>query len=136
MATPVTDHLSGAGRVAIRGSSYLRTGILEPYAEKNRRVQVVVMAESVSSRDLRAMMDLIRDGYADEPAEGLPAAVGAGLSRLVRCDSICLFELARDIGIAPATAVYMTPACRRSSGRTTGAARPAATPSAAATSGP
>jgi hypothetical protein len=51
------------------------------------------MAESVSSRDLRAMMDLIRDGYADEPAEGLPAAVGAGLSRLVRCDSICLFEL-------------------------------------------
>jgi hypothetical protein len=50
------------------------------------------MAESVSSRDLRAMMDLIRDGYADEPAEGLPAAVGAGLSRLVRCDSICLFE--------------------------------------------
>lgn len=51
------------------------------------------MAESVSSRDLRAMMDLIRDGYANEPAEGLPAAVGAGLSRLVRCDSICLFEL-------------------------------------------
>lgn len=51
------------------------------------------MAESVTSRDLRAMMDLIRDGYADEPAEGLPAAVGAGLSRLVRCDSICLFEL-------------------------------------------
>ena len=51
------------------------------------------MAESVSSRDLRAMMHLIRDGYADEPAEGLPAAVGAGLSRLVRCDSICLFEL-------------------------------------------
>ena len=51
------------------------------------------MTESVSSRDLRAMMDLIRDGYADEPAKGLPAAVGAGLSRLVRCDSICLFEL-------------------------------------------
>lgn len=51
------------------------------------------MAESVSSRDLRTMMDLIRDGYANEPAEGLPAAVGAGLSRLVRCDSICLFEL-------------------------------------------
>ena len=90
---PVTDHLSGAGRAAIRGSSYLRTGVLEPYHEKNRRVQVVAMAESVSSRDLRAMMDLIRDGYADEPAEGLPAAAGAGLSRLVRCDSICLFEL-------------------------------------------
>jgi hypothetical protein len=57
---------------------YLRTGVLEPYPEKNRRVQVVAMAESVSSRDLRAMMDLIRDGYADEPAEGLPAAVEAG----------------------------------------------------------
>ena len=51
------------------------------------------MAESVSGRDLRAMMDLVHDGYADEPAEGLPAAAVAGLSRLVRCDSVCLFEL-------------------------------------------
>jgi hypothetical protein len=32
------------------------------------------MAESVTARDLRAMMDLVHDGYADEPAEGLPAA--------------------------------------------------------------
>jgi DNA-binding CsgD family transcriptional regulator len=51
------------------------------------------MAESVSGRELRAMMDLVHDGYADEPAEGLPAAAVAGLSRLVRCDSVCLFEL-------------------------------------------
>ena len=51
------------------------------------------MAESVSGRELRAMMDFVHDGYADEPADGLPAAVVAGLSRLVPCDSICLFEL-------------------------------------------
>ncbi len=51
------------------------------------------MTESVSGRDLRVMMDLVHDGYADEPAQGLPAAVVTGLSRLVRCDSICLFEL-------------------------------------------
>ena len=51
------------------------------------------MAESVRDRDLRAMMNLVHDGYADEPAEGLPAAAVAGLSRLVRCDSVCLFEL-------------------------------------------
>src|SRR5215471_18110474 len=58
-----------------------------------RRLQVVAMAESVSGRDLRAMMNLVHDGYADQPAQGLPAAAVAGLSRLVRCDSICLFEL-------------------------------------------
>lgn len=51
------------------------------------------MAESVSGRELRMMMDLVHDGYADEPADGLPATVVAGLSRPVRCDSICLFEL-------------------------------------------
>jgi DNA-binding CsgD family transcriptional regulator len=51
------------------------------------------MAESVSARDLRAMMNLVHDGYADEPADGLPAAVVAGLSRLVPCDSVCFFEL-------------------------------------------
>jgi hypothetical protein len=51
------------------------------------------MAESVSGRDLRAMMDLVHNGYADEPTQGLPAAAAAGLSRLVSCDSICLFEL-------------------------------------------
>jgi hypothetical protein len=28
------------------------------------------MAESVSARDLRAMMNLVHDGYADEPADG------------------------------------------------------------------
>ncbi len=50
------------------------------------------MAESVSARDLRAMINLVHDGYADEPAQGLSAAVVAGLSQLVRCDSICLFE--------------------------------------------
>lgn len=50
------------------------------------------MAESVSGCDLRAMINLVHDGYADEPAQGLPAAVVAGLSRLVRCNSICLFE--------------------------------------------
>ena len=51
------------------------------------------MAESVSGLDLRAMMNLVHDGYADKPAEGLPTAVVAGLSRLVPCDSVCLFEL-------------------------------------------
>ena len=51
------------------------------------------MAESVSARDLRAMMNLVHDGYADEPADGLPAAVVEGLSRLVPCDSVCFFEL-------------------------------------------
>ena len=51
------------------------------------------MAESVSARDLRAMMNLVHDGYADEPADGLPAAVLEGLSRLVPCDSVCFFEL-------------------------------------------
>jgi hypothetical protein len=70
--------------VAIRGSSYLRTGVLKRCPEKNWRVQVVAMAESVSSRDLRAMMDLIRDGYADEPAEGLPAALAGRLKRMLR----------------------------------------------------
>ena len=39
------------------------------------------MAKSVSCGDLRVMMDLIHDGYADEPAQGLPAAAAAGLSR-------------------------------------------------------
>ena len=51
------------------------------------------MAESVSARDLRAMMNLVHDGYADEPADGLPAAVVEVLSRLVPCDSVCFFEL-------------------------------------------
>ena len=51
------------------------------------------MAKSVSGRDLRVIMDLVHNGYADEPAQGLPAAAAAGLSRLVGCDSICLFEL-------------------------------------------
>ena len=51
------------------------------------------MAESVSARDLRAMMNLVHDGYAGEPADGLPAAAVEGLSRLVPCDSVCFFEL-------------------------------------------
>ena len=51
------------------------------------------MAESVSVRDLRAMMDLVSGGYADEPTQGLPGAVVAGLSQLVPCDSVCFFEL-------------------------------------------
>jgi DNA-binding CsgD family transcriptional regulator len=51
------------------------------------------MTESVSVRDLRAMLDLVNDGYADEPARGLPGAVVEGLSRLVACDSVCFFPL-------------------------------------------
>jgi hypothetical protein len=51
------------------------------------------MAGSVSGRELRVMLDLVHDGYAGAPADGLPAAAAAGLSRLVRCDPICLFEL-------------------------------------------
>jgi DNA-binding CsgD family transcriptional regulator len=51
------------------------------------------MAESVSVRDLRAMMALVSDGYADVPGPGLPGAVVEGLSRLVPCDSVCFFEL-------------------------------------------
>jgi hypothetical protein len=75
---PVTDHLPGAGRAAIRGSSYLRTGVLEPYPEKNRRVRVVAMTESVSSRDLRAMMDLIRDGLRRRASRGTPGGSRGG----------------------------------------------------------
>ena len=47
------------------------------------------MPESVSASDLRAMMNLVHDGYADKPADGLPGAVVEGLSRLVPCDSVC-----------------------------------------------
>lgn len=51
------------------------------------------MTESVSGRDLRAMVDLINVGYEDEPTDGLPCAVLDGLRRLVPCESICFFEL-------------------------------------------
>lgn len=51
------------------------------------------MSEPVSAEDLRAMMDLVSQGYDDQPAEGLPVAVLEGLMRLVPCDSICFFEL-------------------------------------------
>ena len=51
------------------------------------------MTESVSVRELRAMMALVSDGYADPPGQGLPKAVVEGLSRLVPCDSVCFFEL-------------------------------------------
>jgi DNA-binding CsgD family transcriptional regulator len=74
-------------------STNLHIGGREPYAARNRCFQAVAMAESVSVRDLRVMMDLVSGGYADEPGPGLPAAVVAGLSRLVPCDSVCFFEL-------------------------------------------
>lgn len=51
------------------------------------------MTESVTGRDLRAMVDLINVGYEDEPADGLPCAVLDGLGHLVSCESICFFEL-------------------------------------------
>ena len=51
------------------------------------------MTGSVSVRDLRAMVDLVNQGYDDQPADGLPNAVLEGLMRLVSCDSICFFEL-------------------------------------------
>jgi DNA-binding CsgD family transcriptional regulator len=50
------------------------------------------MSQAVSTRDLRAMLDLIGDSHDDDPAEGLPAAAIRGLTRLVPCDAICLFE--------------------------------------------
>lgn len=51
------------------------------------------MTESVTSRDLRAMLDMIDAGYQDTPGEGLPSAVAEGLGQLVPCDSISFFEL-------------------------------------------
>jgi DNA-binding CsgD family transcriptional regulator len=50
------------------------------------------MPEVLSTRHLRAMLDLVGDGYDDDPAEGLPGAVIQGLMRLVPCDAISLFE--------------------------------------------
>jgi DNA-binding CsgD family transcriptional regulator len=54
---------------------------------------VVAMSEALSTRDLRAMLDLVGDGYDDDPGEGLPDAAIRGLMRLVPCDAVCLFEL-------------------------------------------
>ncbi len=51
------------------------------------------MTESVTVRDLHAMVDLVNRGYDDQPGDGLPVAVLEGLMRLVPCDSICFFEL-------------------------------------------
>lgn len=51
------------------------------------------MSEPVSTKDLRLMMNLVKEGYLDEPGEGLPGAVLEGLMRLVPYDSVCLFEL-------------------------------------------
>src|ERR1700733_7054868 len=89
----MADHQPGAGE---RPYEIRRISIPGPWSRilnGNWRLQVVAMAKSVSGRDLRVMMDLVHNGYADEPAQGLPAAAAAGLSRLVGCDSICLFEL-------------------------------------------
>jgi DNA-binding CsgD family transcriptional regulator len=51
------------------------------------------MKDTATGRDLSAMADLVRAGYDDEPADGLPRAVTDGLRRLVSCDSVCFFPL-------------------------------------------
>ena len=51
------------------------------------------MAQPISLKDLRAMVDLINHADDDQAGDTLPAAILEGLSRLVPNDAICLFEL-------------------------------------------
>lgn len=51
------------------------------------------MPETLTERDLRALMAVVEDGRRDEPTEGLPWAVLDGLAGLVACDRISFPEV-------------------------------------------
>jgi DNA-binding CsgD family transcriptional regulator len=50
------------------------------------------MSETLTERDLRALLAVVEDGRRDEPTEGLPWAVLDGLAGLVACDRISFPE--------------------------------------------
>jgi DNA-binding CsgD family transcriptional regulator len=50
------------------------------------------MSETLTERDLRALMAVVEDGRRDEPTEGLPWTVLDGLARLVGCDQVSFAE--------------------------------------------
>src|SRR5882757_6609734 len=50
------------------------------------------MSETLSERDLRALMSIIQDGRRDAPTAGLPWVVLEGLAGLVKCDNVSFPE--------------------------------------------
>jgi DNA-binding CsgD family transcriptional regulator len=84
----------------IRFQAYFRGGTRRTVAVTRARLEVP-MSETLTERDLRALMAVVEEGRRDEPTEGLPWAGMEELFKLVRCDSVSFPEvdLVRERGL-------------------------------------
>jgi hypothetical protein len=95
---------------------------------------------TIRELDARRLLGIISDDRGDLPAEGLPLSLLCELTDVIRCDALSFFLLdsARQANgfmqdAPPGSARTMTSRMSGRSGRTTGTAPRAPTPTAAAT---